>query len=116
MDKVDNTEKSIDETEVGSNCEIERKTVISENISDAFLPECTKDGHYDKVQCYHTAKYCWCVDKNTGKNIPNTSVYDKKPNCDKEFSPEAKGQYRNCPNPDFFKQLYKRLPNVAPEK
>ena len=28
----------------------------------AFVPQCTDDGSYEKVQCHGSSGHCWCVD------------------------------------------------------
>lgn len=47
-----------------------------------YVPECTPDGRYQRVQCYKSTGYCWCVHEDTGKNIPGTSTKDERPKCD----------------------------------
>lgn len=67
-------------------CFSDRQTAISEQKADKkyelYIPECTPDGRYQKVQCYKSAGYCWCVNEDTGKNIPGTSVKNQTPKCD----------------------------------
>ncbi|XP_060520905.1 SPARC-related modular calcium-binding protein 2 isoform X2 [Cylas formicarius] len=65
-----------------SNCHTDKKAALAEGDSSNYIPECTADGRYQKVQCYKSAGYCWCVDEDTGKNIPGTSVKNGTPNCD----------------------------------
>lgn len=60
-----------------------------------YIPECTVDGRYQRVQCYRSAGYCWCVNEDTGKNIPGTSVKDARPDCTIKISRPMKG----CPEP-----------------
>ena len=48
-----------------------------------FVPSCNADGTYTSVQCEKQSKYCWCVDPITGRNIPNSSVRNAKPDCSK---------------------------------
>lgn len=48
-----------------------------------FVPSCNKDGTYKTVQCEKVSRYCWCVHSVTGRNIPNTSVQNAKPDCTK---------------------------------
>lgn len=69
-----------------------------------YVPECTADGRYQRVQCYRSAGYCWCVHEDTGKNIPGTSIKDGRPDCANNSSRPMKG----CPEPkklEFLKEL-----------
>lgn len=69
-----------------------------------YVPECTADGRYQRVQCYRSAGYCWCVHEDTGKNIPGTSIKDGRPDCANNSTRPMKG----CPEPkkiEFLKEL-----------
>lgn len=71
-----------------------------------YVPECTADGRYHRVQCYRTTGYCWCVHEDTGKNIPGTSTKDKKPQCDSVY-PSSRPM-KGCPEGrkmDFLRDL-----------
>lgn len=65
-----------------TDCKADRKLALDEGSQLDYVPECTLDGRYAKVQCYKSAGYCWCVNEDTGKNIPGTSLKDKMPTCD----------------------------------
>ncbi|XP_044760802.1 SPARC-related modular calcium-binding protein 1 isoform X1 [Coccinella septempunctata] len=65
-----------------ANCLSDRQTAFSEGSHQLYIPECTSDGRYHKVQCYKSAGYCWCVNEDTGKNIPGTSIKNATPKCD----------------------------------
>lgn len=58
-----------------------------------YIPQCTPDGRYHRVQCY--SGYCWCVYQDTGKPIPGTSSKDSTPNCNPAPTPSRpmKGIY-----------------------
>ncbi|XP_054276219.1 SPARC-related modular calcium-binding protein 2 isoform X2 [Macrosteles quadrilineatus] len=80
-DAVDRKE----ETEVSSDCLTDRQAVLDEmktNNNEMYIPECTTDGRYQKVQCYKSTGYCWCVNEDSGTTIPGTSVKDNHPKCD----------------------------------
>lgn len=69
-----------------------------------------------QVQCYKSAGYCWCVNEDTGKNIPGTSVKNGTPNCDhlKTNTRVMKG----CPDDKkfiFLKDLLNFLHNKMSE-
>lgn len=64
-----------------------------------FLPECTVDGRYKRVQCYRSTGYCWCVHEDTGKPIPGSSTKDKQPQCD-SYVPVRTMQ--GCPQKNEF--------------
>ncbi|NXO00111.1 THYG protein, partial [Rhinopomastus cyanomelas] len=49
-----------------------------EEPRDLFVPTCTKEGHYEEVQCY--AGECWCLDAS-GKEVPASRVQGKRPRC-----------------------------------
>lgn len=69
-----------------------------------YVPECTSDGRFQRIQCYRSAGYCWCVHEDTGKNIPGTSIKNGQPDCAINISRPMKG----CPEPrklEFLKEL-----------
>lgn len=47
-----------------------------------YVPECTADGRFKRMQCYPNTGYCWCVSEDTGNPIPGTSIKEKLPDCD----------------------------------
>ncbi|KAK9891959.1 hypothetical protein WA026_017442 [Henosepilachna vigintioctopunctata] len=77
-----------------ANCLSDRQTALSEG-SQLYIPECTSDGRYQKVQCYKSAGYCWCVNEDTGKNIPGTSIKNATPKCD-DLLPTSRPM-KGCP-------------------
>lgn len=64
-------------------CISDRNSVLEDQKQNSeskfYVPQCTPDGRYSKVQCY--SGYCWCVYQDTGKPIPGTSIKDGSPNC-----------------------------------
>ncbi|XP_065092988.1 SPARC-related modular calcium-binding protein 2-like isoform X1 [Ochlerotatus camptorhynchus] len=98
------------DSEAESDCLSDRTAALEEQRSGAtalYVPECTADGRYQRVQCYLSTGYCWCVHEDTGKNIPGTSTKDKRPQCD--VYPGVGGrQMRGCPDDkklDFLRDL-----------
>lgn len=80
------------------------ESIFSQNGAQAYIPECTSDGRYQRIQCYRSVGYCWCVHEDTGKNIPGTSIKDGRPDCAINVSRPMKG----CPEPrklEFLKEL-----------
>ncbi|KAM9426546.1 lectin-like [Pholidichthys leucotaenia] len=79
-----------------SSCRYKRKYCAK--YSWAYCPECDEYGYYLPQQCWEKTGYCWCVNKITGKKIPNTLT---KPwmtpfNCDEEpFCPDGWTWYDN---------------------
>ncbi|KAK6641893.1 hypothetical protein RUM44_013613 [Polyplax serrata] len=71
-----------------NDCFSDRQAVLSEQRSNnLYVPECTPDGRYNKIQCYRSTGYCWCVNEDDGKPIPGTSVKDQLPKCDSVPAP-----------------------------
>ncbi|XP_033223901.1 SPARC-related modular calcium-binding protein 2 [Belonocnema kinseyi] len=66
-----------------NDCLSDRKSVLEDSEANSeekfYIPQCTPDGRYHRVQCY--SGYCWCVYQDTGKPIPGTSSKDREPNC-----------------------------------
>ncbi|XP_067632353.1 uncharacterized protein magu isoform X1 [Eurosta solidaginis] len=94
------TEPQFNESESESDCLADQKTALEEQRHGGtlfYVPECTADGRYQRVQCYHSTPYCWCVHEDTGKNIPGTSVKDKRPQCDAIYA--APRPMKGCPEP-----------------
>ncbi|KAF5303920.1 hypothetical protein FQA39_LY01705 [Lamprigera yunnana] len=83
--------------EDATNCTSDRQTALSEQHSaKLYVPDCTPDGRYQKIQCYKSAGYCWCVNEDTGKNIPGTSVKNQTPMCDQIPAPSR--PMKGCPD------------------
>ncbi|CAG9855964.1 unnamed protein product [Phyllotreta striolata] len=102
-------------SEEPTDCLSDQKTALSEGYQ-IYVPMCTPDGRYEKIQCYKSAGYCWCVNEDTGKNIPGTSVKNGTPNCDhlKTNTRVMKG----CPDDKkfvFLKELLNFLHNKMSE-
>ncbi|XP_071963975.1 papilin-like isoform X2 [Antedon mediterranea] len=73
-----------DDEEVDSllnKCEKERQLAISAD-TETFIPECTDDGLYKRVQCHKG--YCFCVEINTGVEIRGTrpTRRGRQPRCE----------------------------------
>lgn len=100
--------------EDATDCTSDRQTALSEQHSaklyELYVPECTPDGRYQKIQCYKSAGYCWCVNEDTGKNIPGTSVKNQTPKCDQIPAPSR--PMKGCPDDkknSFLKDLMEYL-------
>nr|XP_006822461.1 PREDICTED: neurogenic locus notch homolog protein 1-like [Saccoglossus kowalevskii] len=51
------------------------------NVPGSFLPRCTADGFYEKEQCWHETRECWCVNR-FGTEVSGTRK-EGRANCDK---------------------------------
>lgn len=72
-----------DQEPEANDCFSDRQAVLAEQRSNnLYVPECTPDGRYNRIQCYKSTGYCWCVNEDDGKPIPGTSVKDQLPKCD----------------------------------
>ncbi|XP_035786614.1 SPARC-related modular calcium-binding protein 2-like isoform X1 [Anopheles albimanus] len=97
------------DSEADSDCLSDRKYALDEQkygTNALYVPECTADGRYQRVQCYRSTGYCWCVNEDTGKNIPGTSTKDEKPVCDQYAS--SIRPMKGCPEEktvEFLKDL-----------
>lgn len=80
-----------------NDCISDRKSVLEDQRQNSkekfYIPECTPDGRYHRVQCY--SGYCWCVQQDSGMTIPGTSSKDHMPNCNPVPTPSRpmKGNY-----------------------
>ncbi|XP_014467209.1 PREDICTED: SPARC-related modular calcium-binding protein 2 isoform X2 [Dinoponera quadriceps] len=86
-------------------CTADRKAALEDQIHSEekfYVPECTPDGRYLRIQCY--SGYCWCVYQDTGKPIPGTSAKNLVPNCNPVPTPSR--PMKGCP--DLKKQLFLR--------
>ncbi|XP_034478301.1 SPARC-related modular calcium-binding protein 1 isoform X5 [Drosophila innubila] len=76
-------ETPTNESEGETNCWTDQEAAREEQRhggnSSLYVPECMPDGRYKRVQCY--SSFCWCVNEETGKNIPS-SFGKKRPQCD----------------------------------
>ncbi|XP_016973680.1 SPARC-related modular calcium-binding protein 2 isoform X1 [Drosophila rhopaloa] len=81
-------EATSQDIESDSNCWMDQSVTLEEQGHGGknvlFVPQCLPDGRYQRIQCYSSTStsYCWCVNEDTGKSIPGTSVKNKKPQCD----------------------------------
>lgn len=101
-DGPDNQEDSEPEA---NNCLSDQRTALDEQklgTEEMYVPECTQDGRYEKVQCYKSTGYCWCVHEDSGKPIPGTSLKDAHPKCDSVQAPSR--PMKGCP--EFKKQIF----------
>ncbi|KAF0290403.1 SPARC-related modular calcium-binding protein 1 [Amphibalanus amphitrite] len=90
-------EKAADEQE--SDCETDRRQALDNQrmaelegklTNSFFIPECTPDHKYSRVQCHKTTGYCWCADPDTGESYPQQApVKDSVPDCS-AIRPERK--------------------------
>ncbi|KAI5729773.1 hypothetical protein M8J76_006479 [Diaphorina citri] len=104
-----------------NDCLSDRKAVLDEqkfsavpnSLGKMYVPECTLDGRYKRVQCYNSTGYCWCVEEDTGKPIPGTSVKDSNPKCDVTHVPVR--PMKGCPGHkkrEFLKGLMEYFMNT----
>ncbi|XP_014467211.1 PREDICTED: SPARC-related modular calcium-binding protein 2 isoform X4 [Dinoponera quadriceps] len=92
-------------TDQAIDCTADRKAALEDQIHSEekfYVPECTPDGRYLRIQCY--SGYCWCVYQDTGKPIPGTSAKNLVPNCNPVPTPSR--PMKGCP--DLKKQLFLR--------
>ncbi|KAJ9584458.1 hypothetical protein L9F63_021212, partial [Diploptera punctata] len=105
---VDSSLETGEEPEA-NDCYDDRRAVLEElysSTTDHYVPECTVDGRYQKIQCYKSTGYCWCVHEENGKPIPGTSVKNQMPKCS-SLPPPARIM-NGCPEPykqNFIKEL-----------
>lgn len=101
------TDDTSDSKEPEANdCISDRNSVLEDQKRDSatkfYVPQCTPDGRYGKVQCY--SGYCWCVYQDSGIVIPGTSKKDGTPNCNPV--PEPNRPMKGCP--ELKKQAFLR--------
>lgn len=89
-----------------NDCISDKRSVLEDQKQNSqekfYIPQCTPDGRYHRVQCY--SGYCWCVYQDTGKPIPGTSSKDRTPNCNPVPTPNR--PMKGCP--ELKKQLFLR--------
>uniref|UniRef100_T1PL21 Secreted protein acidic and rich in cysteine Ca binding region n=1 Tax=Musca domestica TaxID=7370 RepID=T1PL21_MUSDO len=83
------TEISTKESDIESDCLADQAAALEEKkLGNTFyyVPDCTIDGRYQRIQCYNSTPYCWCVNEDTGKTIPGTWVKHRRPQCDSLYT------------------------------
>ncbi|GAB6031084.1 hypothetical protein CHUAL_007895 [Chamberlinius hualienensis] len=101
------------ESEDQQDCYTERQSGLElQKTSETaiYVAECDVDQKYSQIQCY--AGYCWCVDRDTGKGIRNTTVQNMKPDCEKLI--KALKHIKGCPSDKrqvFIKEFVEYLIN-----
>ncbi|XP_070162861.1 SPARC-related modular calcium-binding protein 2 [Polyergus mexicanus] len=98
-----------------NDCMSDRRSVLEDQKQNSqekfYIPQCTSDGRYHRVQCY--SGYCWCVYQDSGKPIPGTSSKNRTPNCNPVPTPSR--PIKGCP--ELKKQLFLRdLMDLMQEK
>ncbi|KAH8232908.1 hypothetical protein KR026_001766 [Drosophila bipectinata] len=82
------TETTSQDTESEPNCWMDKDVALEEQArggkSRFYVPECMPDGRYQRIQCYSSTPYCWCVNEDTGKSISGTLVKNTRPQCEEE--------------------------------
>ncbi|XP_075169937.1 SPARC related modular calcium binding-like protein magu isoform X2 [Haematobia irritans] len=94
------SEVSAKESDIESDCLTDQANALEElkrGNSLFYVPDCTPDGRYHRVQCYNSTPYCWCVNEETGKDIPDTLVKHRRPQCDSSLYTETR-QMKGCPD------------------
>ena len=66
-----------------SECQNRYISASKNPVPGQYIPWCTPDGEYEKIQCFDT--YCFCVDKK-GREIKSTDLSrtQGKPDCDEK--------------------------------
>ncbi|XP_012225870.1 SPARC-related modular calcium-binding protein 2 isoform X3 [Linepithema humile] len=113
-DDVSDTKDTTEESDA-ADCISDQKSALEDQKKNSkgkyYIPDCTSDGRYRRVQCY--SGYCWCVYEDTGKPIPGTSSKDHTPNCYPVPTPSR--PMKGCP--EMKKQQFLRdLMNLMLEK
>ncbi|XP_070557411.1 balbiani ring protein 3-like [Ptychodera flava] len=63
-------------------CNVELRQAYDSGSRDVFFPRCSQDGFYEKEQCWHSKRECWCTTR-LGKEVDGTRRQGRT-NCDKE--------------------------------
>ncbi|XP_043192893.1 SPARC-related modular calcium-binding protein 1-like isoform X5 [Amphibalanus amphitrite] len=81
--KQDNKQESDCETDRRQALDNQRMAELEGKLTNSFfIPECTPDHKYSRVQCHKTTGYCWCADPDTGESYPQQApVKDSVPDC-----------------------------------
>ena len=60
-------------------CQDQRERALQNGVIGSFIPRCTEDGSFEKIQCHGSV--CYCVDKD-GNEISGTKTsLPDTPNC-----------------------------------
>ena len=60
-----------------NDCKEQVKAMYNPRLMDAYYPQCEDDGSYRAQQYYGFANQYWCVNTETGVEIPGTKSFDK---------------------------------------
>ncbi|XP_061399740.1 SPARC-related modular calcium-binding protein 2 [Musca vetustissima] len=82
------TEIATKESDIESDCLADQAAALEEKKHANnlyYVPDCTPDGRYQRIQCYNSTPYCWCVNEDTGKTIEGTFTH-LRPQCDSFYA------------------------------
>ncbi|XP_054711685.1 U24-ctenitoxin-Pn1a-like [Uloborus diversus] len=68
-DKVGRPLTPANSTIKSCDCVLENYNARKQGLLGGYIPQCSDDGRYEKVQCHAGTGFCWCADTNTGKNV-----------------------------------------------
>lgn len=93
-------------------CEHKRNAILSRGMMiGGFVPSCTDDGFYSRVQVHGSTGYSWCADQLTGEEVEGTKIGPTGValNCDADPAvPEITGAQATIEN-DQLKVSFQEL-------
>lgn len=70
-------------------CESEREESSVRGSIGQFIPRCTEEGLYQRLQCHGSTGFCFCVNETTGARFEESSTRFEEPNCDDLYYRDA---------------------------
>ena len=53
---------------------VENNTESGSQDFSFYIPKCDNDGRFEEVQCLSPGTKCWCVDRETGKEVGGIAI------------------------------------------
>jgi hypothetical protein len=62
-----------------------QQQMSSKGLLGVYIPRCTPEGEFERLQCHPSRRQCWCVDKGGREISGSRQTQPAEPNCDEDI-------------------------------